>query len=92
MRNKKDEIVLTSANTVICAYFLALFMAYRFELSGGTLQVFVELSTIPMLILQLVFLVLGILHLSRKPGGVWMKASLIALFICSLLTIGSFFI
>ena len=89
--DRKSQAGFTIANFVISGYFLALYSLYVFKIGSGELQFFIELLTIPMMLLMLVFTVLGIVSLLRHQLGLWIKISIAALTICAVLTFGSFF-
>ena len=89
--NKQSEGSLSVINFIISAYFLWAYMFYQLNVSSGFVQFLMEILTIPMMIAQLVFLVLGIIFIFRFNTGIWMKISLAALLISAILTIGSFF-
>ncbi len=86
--NQQSQSTLLAINFSIVGYFLALYLLYLLKIGGGFLQFFVELLTIPMLLAQPLFIVLGVIFLYKNPSGLWMKISVLALFITAILTIG----
>lgn len=82
---------LTIINFSIVTYFILIGLIYFYELSFVLIGVFVEMLTIPFLIAQLVFLVLGIKHLIHRRSTLLTTISIIALAGCTVITIGSFF-
>lgn len=86
--NQQSQSSLRAINFSIVGYFLALYTLYLLNIGGGFLQFFVELLTIPMVLAQSVFLVLGVIFLFKNVSGWWMKISVLALLISTVLTIG----
>ena len=82
---------LTIINFLIVSYFLLLFLVNFYKVDFVLIGVFRELLTIPFILAQIVFLVLGIIFLVKYKSHLLTTISLIALSICSVLTIGSFF-
>ena len=82
---------LAVINLGVVSYFLLILLINYYKIDAVIIGVFRELFTIPMLLAQLIFLVLGILYLTKKNSDVLFKISLALLGICSVITIGSFF-
>jgi len=82
---------LTIVNFAIVSYFLLLWLVYYFKIDLVLIGVFRELLTIPFLLAQLFFLVFGVIYLVQHKLNVLNLISLLALAICSVITIGSFF-
>ncbi|MEH6656111.1 hypothetical protein [Leeuwenhoekiella marinoflava] len=54
-------------NLIIVTYFFLLWLVNYYKIESGIIRFFGELLTIPFLIAQLVFLVLGALYLKKHP-------------------------
>jgi uncharacterized membrane protein len=78
-------------NFVIVSYFILLGLSHYLKLDFFFLAFFRELMTIPFLLAQIVFLVIGITYLVKNKCQPLTKASVALLAICSIVTIGSFF-
>lgn len=92
MKNFLNTKSLTIFNFTIVAYFAISYLIYIYQIDFVIIGVFRELLTIPFMLAQIVFLFLSIrfLILEKKfPFG--LLFSILALAICSALTIGSFF-
>lgn len=79
---------------IIATYFLAIFLLNYFQVDFILIGVFRELLTIPMLLAQLVFLIIGLIVLikGQHPRLKHLNIiSILTLATSSLLTIGSFF-
>ena len=82
---------LAVINFSIVFYFILMWLSYYYKIDFVLLGVFRELLTIPFLLAQLVFLIIGIPYLFSRPRNPWTMVSILALVICAVLTIGSFF-
>jgi hypothetical protein len=82
---------LTIINFVIVTYFVLIYLINFYKIDFVLIGVFGELLTIPFLIAQIVFLVLGIKHLIKYKTHFLTIISIIGLAICTIYTIGSFF-
>lgn len=82
---------LTVINFSIVFYFALIWLTHFYQIDFVLIGVFRELLTIPFLIAQIVFLILGIKHLKETKGNSLLVISILALAICSTVTIGSFF-
>ncbi|MFP2995322.1 hypothetical protein ABN763_05405 [Spongiivirga sp. MCCC 1A20706] len=83
---------LALINLIIVAYFLISYLLYLLKIDGVLIGVIKELTTIPFLIAQVVFLVIGIITISKsKPAATLLLISVILLGICVVITLGSFF-
>ena len=95
MRKENKQLItnrnLTIINFIIVSYFIVIYLLYYFKIDAHLIGVFRELLSIPFLIAQLVFLVIGIKHLKHKPRHVLTLISILLLAICTVITIGSFF-
>ncbi len=83
--------IFTIINYSIVVYFLLIFLSYKFEIDFVVLGVLRELLTIPFLLAQLVFIILGIIQVYKGTKELSFVVSLIALILCAILTLGSFF-
>lgn len=92
MNKTLSERRLTVINFVIVFYFVSIYIITRYKIDIIIIDIFREILTLPFLIAQIVFLILGSLVLINKRKGHFLtKLSLILLAICSIITIGSFF-
>ena len=82
---------LTLINFAIVFYFFLIYTFYIFKIDFVLIGVFQEMLTIPFLIAQVVFVVIGINYLINYKKEVLNIISLLLLTICSAITIGSFF-
>lgn len=82
---------LTIINFVIVIYFILIWLINFYEIDFVLIGVFREILTIPFLIAQIVFLVLGIRYLINHERNLLMTISVLLLSACTLITIGSFF-
>lgn len=82
---------LTIANFGIVFYFTMIWLINFYNIDFVLIGVFRELLTIPFLIAQVVFLIIGIKYLIKNKMDILLIISLIALAICSFTTIGWFF-
>lgn len=82
---------LTIVNFAIVSYFVLIYLLNLYKIDFVLIGVFRELLTIPFLIAQIIFLVIGIKHLAKNKRHFLTIISLISLAICSIMTIGSFF-
>lgn len=93
MKDVIDEKRLTIINLIIVAYLLAVYLLYVFKVDTIVTGFFIELFTIPFLLAQLVFLVIGIKFLIKnKSVKTATKISVFSIVISTVLTVGSFFI
>ena len=82
---------LTIINFGIVVYFGLMYLLYIYNIDYVLIGVFRELLTIPLLIAQIIFLVLGIRQLLKHQKQPMLIVSVLLLAICSFFTIGSFF-
>lgn len=82
---------LTIVNFAIVVYFLLIWLLILFKINNVLIGVFVELLTIPFLIGQVVFLIIGVKHISKEQCSFITKLSVILLAACALVTTGGFF-
>ena len=82
---------LTIINFSIVSYFILIWLINYYKIDFILIGVFRELLTIPFLIAQIVFLVIGIKYLIKNPRKPLTIISLLLLAICTIITIGSFF-
>jgi hypothetical protein len=80
---------LTFINFAIVTFFILIWLINIYKIDFVLVGVFRELLTIPILIAQIFFLVIGIKHLSKS--NILTIISLVLLAICSSITIGMFF-
>lgn len=82
---------LTVINFTIVFYFLIIYALYFFKIDLMIIRFFGELLTIPFLIAQIIFIVIGINHVIKNKIKLLTIISLLSLVVCAILTIGSFF-
>ena len=82
---------LTIANFLIVFYFVLLYLIHFYEVDHSLVQIIVELFTIPLLIAQIVFLILGIKYLIQHKENFLLLISLLFLAVCSFFTLASIF-
>lgn len=83
---------LTIVNLAIVTYFAVNYLIYIAKIQNVVLGVINELATLPMLFLQIVFLVLGTIQIIKKPINLLLLTSLLLLTLCSILTFSGFII
>jgi len=82
---------LTIANILIVTYFALIYLLNYFNIDFVLIGVYREIFTIPFLLAQVVFLVLGVIHLVKHKTYLMTIISMIALAICTISTLGWFF-
>ncbi len=82
---------LTLINFGIVLYFVLIYLAYYFQLDYQLISVLGELLSIPFLLAQIVFIVIGIRFIFRQKADLLMIISLLLLGICAVITFSSFF-
>jgi hypothetical protein len=82
---------LTIINFSILIYFGLLYALDFLKIEFVIIGVFREIFTIPFLLAQMIFLVLGIVHIAKHKTHFLTLISIIALAINAIYTIGSFF-
>lgn len=91
MNNLITNRNLTIVNFAIVFYFILIWSINFFKIDHVLIGVFRELLTIPFLIAQIVFLVIGIKYLIKNQRNFLTIISVLLLAICTIITIGSFF-
>jgi len=92
MIQRLSEKKITVINFIIVFYFVSIYIINRYKIDIIMIDVFREILTLPFLIAQIVFLILGSLFLIKNRKSHFLtKLSLILLAICSIITNGSFF-
>ena len=93
--NKMNKLItnrnLIIANFAIISYFILIWLINFYKIDFVLIGVFREMLTIPFLIAQIVFLVIGIRYLMKNKSNPLIIISFLTLVICSVITIGSFF-
>ena len=79
------------ANFAIVSYFILIWLINFYKIDFVLIGVFRELLTIPFLIAQIVFLVIGIKFIIKNQRDTLTIISVLSLAICMIITIGSFF-
>ena len=87
MTNKNLIIV----NFAIVSYFILIWLINFYKIDFVLIGVFREILTVPFLIAQIVFLVIGIKYLIKSKKKSLTIISVLTLAICAIITIGSFF-
>jgi hypothetical protein len=82
---------LIVANFAIVSYFILIWLINFYKIDFVLIGVFRELLTIPFLIAQIVFLVIGIKFIIKNQIDTLTIISVLSLAICMIITIGSFF-
>ncbi|KGO79983.1 hypothetical protein Q762_12875 [Flavobacterium cauense R2A-7] len=82
---------LTIINFGIVFYFILIYFINFYKIDFVLIGVFRELLTIPFLLAQIVFLIIGIIFLIKNQKDFLTLVSVLALTICTFITIGSFF-
>ncbi|EMY80447.1 hypothetical protein pgond44_11893 [Psychroflexus gondwanensis ACAM 44] len=82
---------LTIVNFAIVSYFIVIWLINFYKIDFVLIGVFRELLTIPFLIAQIVFLVIGIKYLMKNKKSFLLIISVLLLAICSIVTLGTFF-
>ena len=85
---KRNLIIV---NFAIVSYFILIWLINFYKIDFVLIGVFREMLTIPFLIAQIVFLVIGIKYLIKNQINFLMVISVLSLTICTIITIGSFF-
>ena len=80
------------ANFAIVSYFILIWLINFYKIDFVLIGVFRELLTIPFLIAQIVFLVIGIKFIIKNQIDTLTIISVLSLAICMIITIGSFFL
>ena len=81
---------LTIINFVIVTYLVLIYSLNFYKIDSVLIGVFRELLTIPFLLAQIIFLVVGIIHLIKYKTHFLTIISIIGLAICAIYTIGPF--
>ena len=82
---------LIIANFTIVSYFVLIWLINVYKIDIVLIGVFRELLTIPFLIAQIVFLVIGINFLIKNQRNALTIISILSLACCMLIKVGSFF-
>mgnify|MGYP003399548492 FL=1 len=82
---------LTIINFGIVSYFLLIYLINFYKIDLVIVGVFRELLTIPFLLAQIVFLIIGIIYLIKTKRNLLTVISVLALAVSTFITIGSFF-
>lgn len=86
------ERKLIIINFTIVLYFILIYLINLYKIDYVIIGVFREMLTIPFLIGQIVFLIMGGLFLIEHKKTTFMtKLSVVLLVVCSIITISSFF-
>ena len=91
MKKSISDRKLIIANFTIVSYFVLIWLINVYKIDIVLIGVFRELLTIPFLIAQIVFLVIGINFLIKNQRNVLTIISVLSLACCMLITVGSFF-
>jgi hypothetical protein len=91
MNKRINNSNLTIINFSIVTYFALLYVLNFFKIDFVLIGVLREVFTIPFLLAQLLFLVVGIIHLVRHKTYLLTCISIMLLAINVIYTIGSFF-
>ena len=91
MKKSITDRKLIIANFTIVSYFVLIWLINVYKIDIVLIGVFRELLTIPFLIAQIVFLVIGINFLIKNQRNALTIISVLSLAFCMLITVGSFF-
>tara|TARA_B100001059_G_scaffold95046_1_gene94241 strand:- start:1178 stop:1453 length:276 start_codon:yes stop_codon:yes gene_type:complete len=91
MKKSITDRKLIIANFTIVSYFVLIWLINVYKIDIVLIGVFRELLTIPFLIAQIVFLVIGINFLIKNQRNALTIISVLSLASCMLITVGSFF-
>ncbi|SFC32213.1 hypothetical protein SAMN04487907_103328 [Zunongwangia mangrovi] len=91
MKKFTTDRKLILVNFAIVFYFILIWLTNIYKVDYALIRVFREILTIPFLIAQIIFLVIGINYLRKNQKNYYLAISVLALAICSFVTIGSFF-
>ena len=91
MKKSITDRKLIIANFTIVSYFVLIWLINVYKIDIVLIGVFRELLTIPFLIAQIVFLVIGINFLIKNQRNALTIISVLSLSCCMLITVGSFF-
>lgn len=93
MAKLDQEKSLMWINFIIVLYFLSIYLIYLFEIDFFAIGVARELLTIPFLLAQFAFLFIGAKRFfANEKISILYGLSFGLLFICAILTVGSFFV
>jgi hypothetical protein len=90
MKKSITDRKLIIANFTIVSYFVLIWLINVYKIDIVLIGVFRELLTIPFLIAQIVFLVIGINFLIKNQRNALTIISVLSLACCMLITVGSF--
>ena len=82
---------LMRINFAIVFYFVLIYTFYVFQMDFVLIGVIQEMLTIPFLIAQVVFVVIGVHYVLNHKKKRLTIISLLALIVCSVVTVGTFF-
>jgi len=82
---------LTIINFGIVSYFVLIYIINLYKIDYVLIGVFRELLTLPFVLAQIIFLIIGLIFLIRNQKNFLTIISVLALAICTFITIGSFF-
>ncbi len=96
LKPEKMNKLITNRNLIIInfaivSYFMMIWLIHFYKIDFILIGVFREILTIPFLIAQIVFLVIGIKHLIKNKRNSLTIISVLFLAVCTIITIGSFF-
>ena len=91
MKKSITDRKLIIGNFTIVSYFVLIWLINVYKIDIVLIGVFRELLTIPFLIAQIVFLVIGINFLIKNQRNALTIISILSLACCMLITVGSFF-
>ncbi len=91
MKKLATDKNLTIINFVIVSYFLLIWGINTLQIDAILIGVFRELLTIPFLIAQIAFSIIGIIFIIKNPKKTITTISLVLLIACAVITISSFF-
>lgn len=92
MNFKKNDYskIFSIINLSIVAYFTTIYTLYVAKIDFVLVGIFRELLTIPFLLAQIVFIVIGVIYYFRYKANFLFILSWLALAICSYFTLSTF--
>jgi hypothetical protein len=91
MNNLITNRNLTIINFGIVFYFILIYLINFYKIDFVLIGVFGELLTLPFLLAQIVFLIIGMIFVIKNQKNFFTLVSVLALAISTFITIGSFF-
>lgn len=91
MKQKITDKNLIIINVTIVLYFIVIYLLFKYNVDYIIIGVLRELMTIPFMLAQIVFVLIGINYLIKNKIRLLTLISIITLAICLIITIASFY-